>query len=359
MLSPPKPIDAAVIYQPLYSQLMMLTALGAHEKLNGLSQWSIESANQMSSAEKRLHTTLRWFSLDALINAVSLDKPPQSIPEFIDAINVLAAEDLRDLFVAHMANSVHFTVGSDYWQVPIDNPHSLLEDFETFEAHFAEIARTKLDSVNFRLVFDLLNDPQRLQADLSSHFQMLWHRFLAKEWSNIESRIQQCVEQFQLLNLEGFTILEAMEVVTGRDLRPAFRLDKLFEFEAIRFVPHMHNGPYIIWFGTSDTLFIGFPIRELESVAPSFDNSTFVNRCKALADENRLSILKALATADSLSTVEIIDRFDLEKSAASRHLRQLVATSLISEERIDKAKKGYRLNHQIVSECIDALRQLL
>ena len=125
------------------------------------------------------------------------------------------------------------------------------------------------------------------------------------------------------------------------------------------FVPHMHNGPYIIWFGTSDTLFIGFPIRELESVAPSFDNSTFVNRCKALADENRLSILKALATADSLSTVEIIDRFDLEKSAASRHLRQLVATSLISEERIDKAKKGYRLNHQIVSECIDALRQLL
>ena len=84
-----------------------------------------------------------------------------------------------------------------------------------------------------------------------------------------------------------------------------------------------------------------------------------MNRCKALADENRVAILQSLAEEGSLTTAEIIEKFGFDKSAASRHLRQLVATSLIDELRIEKAKKGYQLNLKTIKEIDDALKQLL
>lgn len=156
--------------------------------------------------------------------------------------------------------------------------------------------------------------------------------------------------------LQHLTMLEAIETVTERDLRPAFRLEALFRFETVRFVPHAHNGPYILWFGVGDTLYIGFPLRKPTVGLPTLDQTTLANRCKALADETRLAILLALAETPALSTAEIIERFDLDKSAASRHLRQLVATSLIHPQRVAKAKKSYQLNRPIFAELVEHLR---
>ena len=362
MLIPPKPVQAAVNYDPFVSQMMSLTALGSHEKLNGMSQWSIDVANQMSKHEQAYQNIVRWLNLDGLVNVLTAENWPSSIPDYVEILKFFSADQLRDKLFSNIIQAVHFAVGSDYWQIPVSKPTELLGDYSVFKNYFQDLTKTKYDAfetMDVRFVYDILNDPPRLQSELVSHLNMLWHRFLEREWRHVEPGLKRCAQEFQSIRLEDVTMLEAIEAVTGRDLRPAFRLDKLLEFEKVQFVPHVHIGPYVVWFGISDTLMIGFPVRELQANTPTFDKSTFVNRCKALADESRVAILLALAEAGTLTTAEIIEKFDLDKSAASRHLRQLVATSLIDEQRIEKAKKGYRLNQQTIAEMDDALKQLL
>ncbi|MEM8857043.1 MAG: winged helix-turn-helix domain-containing protein [Chloroflexota bacterium] len=362
MLIPPKPVDAAVIYDPLLAQLLSVTILGSHDKLNGLSQWSIDSADQMSAAEQAVQGIVRWLNLDGFVNIIPAGHHPQSIPEYVQLIDSIPAEELRNQLLLNNVNAVHFAVGSDYWQIPASDPLSLLNNYEQFKNFYQELTKTKYDIydvVDVRYVFDTLNDPQALKNELVSHLNMVWHRFLEREWRTAGPAIQHCVEAFQSIRLLDVTMLEAIEAVTGRDIRAAFRLDKLLEFEKVRFIPDVHSGPYVIWFGQADTLIIAFPVRDLKTSAPVFDKSTMVNRFKALSDENRVSILLALAEAGTLTTAEIIERFDFDKSAASRHLRQLVATSLIDELRIEKAKKGYQLNRSTIAELDEALKQLL
>ena len=361
MFLTPKYVDAAVIDAPLYSQLMSLTALGSHEKLNGLSQWAIDAANQMSEAERASQGIIRWVNLDGLINLIPSETTLKSIPEFVTFIDTIEPVALRDQLFQNAIHAVHFAVVSDYQLVVPSEPADLLKDYSTFQTYFQEITKHKYDGakiVDFQFAFDMMNDPVRLKQELISHINMVWHRFLEREWRLVAPRIAACVNAFQAINLDQLTVLEAIEAVTDRDLHPAFLLDKLLEFDQVRFVPHVHNGPYIIWFGAADSLIIGFPARELQANSPDFDKTTFVNRCKALADENRVAILLALAEAGTLSTADLIERFELDKSAASRHLRQLVATSLIDELRIDKAKKGYRLNSKAIQELSAALKQL-
>lgn len=361
MLIPPKPVDAAVMYEPLYTQLMSLTVLGSHTRLSGLSQWSIDTAEQMSPAERNIQNIFHWLNLDGFVNLIRPENMPQSVPELVDLLQSVPADTLRDQLFTNSVNAVHFAIGSDYWLIPISNPTDLLNDYAAFKSYFQELTQTKYDAsemVDVHLIFTLLNDPPQLQQALISHLNMLWHRFLEREWRTFKPQIQACVDAFQSIPLSGLTMLEAIEAVTGRNLRPAFRLDKLLEFDKVRFVPHIHNGPYIIWFGTADTLVIGFPARTPETDSPAFDTTTFVNRCKALADENRVAILLALAQEETLSTADLIERFDLDKSAASRHLRQLVANSLINEKRIDKAKKGYQLNKETLAELANILNRL-
>lgn len=184
---------------------------------------------------------------------------------------------------------------------------------------------------------------------------------MAAEWQRVQPKLQASVDAFQRVRLEGLSMLEAMQVVTGRDLRPAFRLDALLAYRRVRFIPHIHNGPYILWFGDDEELRIGFaahqPPQTANAGAP-FDLGTLTNRHKALADETRLAMLLALHTAHELSTQDLIDQFGLDKSAASRHLRHLVATSLIEERRADGAKKVYRINKKAVDELIELLASL-
>jgi len=181
-------------------------------------------------------------------------------------------------------------------------------------------------------MFALFNNPPQLQTTLVTHLQTLWHDFVAVEWQRVQPKLQATVAAFSTVRLEGLSILEAMQVVTGRDLRPVFRLDTLLAYRRIRFIPHLHNGPYVIWFGDQEELRLGFPAHQppvAATLAPAFDLTTLTKRYQALADETRLAMLLALRTAQELSTQELIDQFALDKSAASRPLRPLGAPRFV------------------------------
>ena len=85
-----------------------------------------------------------------------------------------------------------------------------------------------------------------------------------------------------------------------------------------------------------------------------------MERLKALGDESRLEIIQLLKAEGELGTQEINDRFGLSKSAASRHIRQLVANGII-DVRVDEdgLSKFYRLNPAFMAQMQDMIGKLL
>ena len=367
----PQPVIAVVALEPVYSILMSMAALRSPENYGGLEDWVIQTASGMEPALRAEHHLLfGWLWLDALTNAVARGPATESFPAYLTA---LAAQDptvLRDKLFYWLLHSPHLRVGYEYrLDMPMAMQPMAPSDLDLLLTHAAAFVALMTERVGAKVeelegayaIHTLFNQPEQLQSRLVTHLQTLWERFLAAEWLRVQPRLQATVAAFQSIQLENLSILEAMQLVTGRDLRPAFRLDTLLAYRYIRFIPHMHTGPYIVWFGNDEELRIGFPARQPPSVAqrrPAFDLSTSVNRYKALADETRLAILLAIREAEELSTQAVIDQFALDKSAASRHLRQLVATSLIEEARAEGAKKVYRMNDKAIAELIQLLTQL-
>jgi predicted transcriptional regulator len=363
LLTPmPQPVTAVVALEPVYTILMSMTALHGSENYSGLDDWVLETVNRMEPALRAQHDLIfPWIGLDALANAVDRGPATESFPAFLNALATEPATTLRDKLLYWLLHSPHIRVGYEYPSVTPPDPATLLADYTAFIAFTEERLRMKIDEPDERgaqTIHALFNQPEQLQSTLVTHLQTLWDEHLAAEWLRIQPKLQATVDAFQHVQLEGLSILEAMQVVTGRDLRPAFRLDALLAYRYVRFIPHLHSGPYILWFGDDEELRIGFAAHQPLLIAQPgtpFDLGILTNRCKGLADETRLAMLLALRTERELSTQEMIDRFALDKSTASRHLRQLVATSLIEERRVDGAKKVYRINKSAVDELIELL----
>jgi len=359
MLPMPTPVTATVALEPAYNVLMSLAALYKPEHYGGLDEWVTHTQARLAADVRARHQLLfGGIWLDALTNVVEPGAATSSFPTYLAALAAYEPTTLRDTLLHWMIQSPHIQLFADARPFHPIEPTHLLADYATFAAYFSD---DKEDEVQPRAMFELWQAPAQLQDLLVSHLQTLWADELAAEWTRIEPRLAATVAAFQALPLHGLTMLEAMQRVTGRDLRPIFRLERLLHYQHVRFIPHLHNGPYILWFANAVELRIGFPAHQPPAPAPAalpFDQETLVNRYKALADETRLGILVALREAHQLGTQEIIDRFDLDKSAASRHLRQLVATSLIQERRDEGAKKLYQLNPQALDEIMQMLNGL-
>ncbi|MCB0107159.1 MAG: winged helix-turn-helix transcriptional regulator [Caldilineaceae bacterium] len=361
----PPLVEVTVALEPVDSTLMSLAALREPAEYGGMDEWAVNTAAQLPTTLRERHNFwMKWLWMDTLANAVERTAAINSFPAYLDA---LAAEDatvLRDRLLHWLIHSVHVRLYAGTATTPATlraDPAQLLRDGDHFAQWLLDRFTEKplaAELADLPAFHALLNTPEALQAQLVPHLRQMWDEFLAPEWRRIAPRLQRCVDAFQALELRNIPMLDAMQVVTGRDLRPLFHLDVLWRYHRVRFIPAIHNGPYVVWYGDEEEVRIGFPAHEPPThlgAGLRFDERTLVNRFKALADETRLAMLWALREAGELSTQELIDRFDLDKSAASRHLRQLVANDLLEERREEGAKKVYRLN----DPAIDAVTRML
>jgi DNA-binding transcriptional ArsR family regulator len=189
-----------------------------------------------------------------------------------------------------------------------------------------------------------------------------WSRHFSREWARVHPILEASVAALAQIDTTESTFFEAAQAITGRDLRTLFDAEALMTFREIRFIPSRHNGPYIVYFGDDETLNITFGARTpagTQSGRASLDNAELLRRLDALADETRLDILRTLKERGELGTAEIMDIFDMNKSAASRHLKLLRANELISERReADNKTKFYSINAAHFGETIRALETL-
>ncbi len=80
---------------------------------------------------------------------------------------------------------------------------------------------------------------------------------------------------------------------------------------------------------------------------------------RALTDDTRLQILELLALNERMLAQEIIAQLAVGQSTVSRHLQQLVAAGLVTEQRAGDTNKVYQLRVERVDDLFARLRQLL
>jgi ArsR family transcriptional regulator len=81
-------------------------------------------------------------------------------------------------------------------------------------------------------------------------------------------------------------------------------------------------------------------------------------RLNALADSNRLHILKRISELGEQSSLDVIADLQLSQSTVSRHLKQLTATGYLVERRCNGAK-CYKLNPSRIQATLQALSTFL
>lgn len=366
---PPEPVGAVVKLAPAYNVLTSIALLKSNEQSTDLGEWITHVTRRLEPRLAKQQQIISWgIGLECLANALDLDTTEIEFPVYLKALEAADPIQLRDQIWQNMGSSSHLRVLLDG---PMDQvPSDLLDDQEAFVAFWAK-AFLKLEKEfqpipyeTYQQTYKYLTEPIALQTLLVSHLNELWQTYLAEEWDNIRPMLQDSVDAFQRVNLENLSIFEMIQKVTRRDLRAIFREDELLKFREIQFIPCVHNGPYIMWSGHKDLFRLTFSAHIPQGVssrsAPLLNQTELLNRLKALADENRIKILHLLRDTGELSTQDIMERLRLSKSAASRHLRQLRANSIIDEIRAaDGVKKYYRLNPENGEKTLAGLAELL
>jgi DNA-binding transcriptional ArsR family regulator len=347
-------VTAVVALEPVYNILISMAALNGADEINGLSEWAIQTVQRLPLDQRRANDLIfRGMGVEALTNLVERGPATDDFARYLQRLREADPIHLRDRLLYHMVHSAAWRVLLDAVLLPEPSVAEILREPTLGIYFFEERARQKEDWSIGEPLFAVLLEPTRLQAILLDHLGWLWEHELQQEWARIRPLLQESVEAFQPVDLSGLTILEAMQVVTDRDLRAFFRLEALLGYTHIRFIPTLHNGPYISWFGDDTELRMTFAARRPRRTSGGLsllDRSELINRLAALADETRLQILLLLQQEGDLSTQTVMERLALNKSMASRHLRQLCANNLISERREEGAKKVYRLNPRTLEE---------
>lgn len=365
---PPQPPVISVELDPVPNILNSMTVLTYSEHNPGVSTWLREIEQAMPSEMRYNQRVLFWgVGVETLYNVL----PLRDDTEFSDYLARLTAMDavvMRDNLIHHTLESAQARAFLDK---PLPDQLSVVNPLEVDEHEFVahKIAQTQLklekqlDPSVYATAYHLFHHPAELHKTVVAHLDALWTQFMADDWARTQPILQEVVTAFRPFELSGLPIFEAMRAVTGRYLHTILDEVELQSFQHIRFVPSPHNGPYLTCFGDAQVLRMFFGARMPAGVRTGhsvLDNAQLLNRLNALADDMRLQILFALRDAGELGTGQIMEQFDLNKSAASRHLRSLHASGLIVERREDDNKrKFYSVNADSLREVVQALSALM
>jgi DNA-binding transcriptional ArsR family regulator len=357
--------DAApitVALEPARNAFHSLSLLAKAEELSGLGDWVIRTANALTPRERKRHKLVFYGLYFAMVPEQSWS----SFPEHVDHLATRNPTALRDRILAIYARHPLLTNGEN--QVWYDKPRpieleAILKDVDSYLDFLRE--RYEMDQSEAELeaqAYSYLADPPAMQDLIVSHLRKMWDEYLAPEWERVEPMLQDAVKAFQQVDFSNMSKLEAAQLITGQELDRENWEQKFERVKKVVFVPSAHLGPYLgkLWAG-GDTLWVLFGARLPEGTqfqAPDLSRTEIVVRLSALADDNRLQILKLISEQGELSSQEIMASLEFSQSAASRHLQQLSATGYLSERRCNGAK-CYQLNPERIENTLQAVSNFL
>jgi DNA-binding transcriptional ArsR family regulator len=346
-------VTVDVQLQPALNVLNSHELLGMASLRTGLDSWVYETAAALSPEQHRMAKMLYYGSPGVITIERAHDWA--SFEAFLDAYEDMDAaavilEEARTECEGRAEQDMDDGPSLDYLIANPDRYAALLMDDDDPTLTY-DIA---LESHRF------LTDPVGMHHAAAAHLREMWVRVLRPEWERRLPEVEASVAALLAFTAPA-TLVEAVRRITGRDVSGWMSKDYYASMEAVIFVPSPHMGPYITVYETSaphvSRFSMGVRLHAPETApAGAFEVQT---RLEALADPVRLQIARMLAAQAEMSTEEIMAAFDLTKSSASRHLRLLTATGLISERREGGAKKVYSSNRDTAQALIRALQGML
>jgi len=330
--------SVTVALEPVHNALHSLLLIVEAENISGLGDWVTRTAAALTPQEREMHKLV----IIGFYYAIVPEQSWASFPAYIDHLASCDPVALRDKMMAVYSGISDCKDADKDGKTPSIDIKTALGSVETYLGFLQERFNEKCFDMDLETrAYPYVIDPPAMQELIVSHLQKMWVEFLAPEWEQIEPVLQDAVRAFNQVDFGEMSKVEAAQFVGGQALTKDKWKKAIEKAERIIFVPTMHIGPYMGQFWADDVLWILFGARLPEGVqyhAPALSRAEIVIRLSALADDNRLRILKLVSEKGELRSQDIMQSLGLSQSAASRHLKQLSATGYLVERRCNGAK---------------------
>lgn len=351
--------DQLVSLEPVHNLLYSLVLLYKEEFMPGLGEWVVRTKDAMTLEERQRHRLV----IGGLLHAFVPDTSWQSFAGFADHLATLRPETLQDRLLTVYSSS--YCCGVDERTTDRRFPRDKAEILSSTDRYLAFLCdRFGAESIDHDLeaqAYRYVIDPPAMQTLIVNHLRSMWDRYLAAEWSRVRTMLDDSVKAFRPMNLGSLPRLELVKTVADRDL-PNPQWSRMVEdANRVVLVPNAHVGPYLGKLYTANALVVVFGARHPEGACgevPDLTRTEIVTRLNALADDNRLRILRLVAERGEVRSAEVMERLDISQSCTSRHLTQLTANGYLVERRWESGK-CYSLNPTRIEETLRAISRFL
>lgn len=332
---PPVAIDMGAAYEMLMSLVTVLDAAD-HDTYEVGADWIAEIRERAGDDLLARLETASLGDPDSFIHLIPLayDTPaPRDVPAFLAHLRSTDPGELRLHLVQYYARETRRATPPAVIRAAIDG------DLEAQEQFLSTAGDWEPWTQYLRSVFAA--DGDSLKADIIGALEEWAERVWAPESLTILPILDRDVEakrdMLRDLPMERFieTATNGVEFVP----RPGI--------ERVVMVPSFVNRPLVSFAEFGEVLLIIYPVAD-ESVSAFSDSPPLrlVRLSKALADEKRLRILRALADGER-SLMELAETFGVAKTTMHHHMIILRSAGLVS---VGVGSKRYRLRSETVPD---------
>ncbi|MGH2401729.1 MAG: ArsR/SmtB family transcription factor [Candidatus Limnocylindria bacterium] len=335
-MPPAMTIEVSPAYELLESLVTTFDS-GENETYEIGAEWLAEAR---ARAGKELINRINAVSLgdsDTFIHLLGLayDTPaPRDIPAFLDHLRQTDADEIRLHLVQFYARDtrrstppavIRAAVGGDE-----DAKREFLRTSHPDWEPWTNFLRGILDA-----------DGETLKAELIEILDLWAERVFKPESLTIMPIIERDAEAKRDL-MRDLPLDQFVTTATnGVEFAPRPGIDRVV------MIPSFMNRPLVSYLEFGDALLIVYPVAD-ESISADSDTPPLrlVRLSKALGDEKRLRILRALADGEK-SLMELAETFGLAKTTMHHHMIILRSAGLVS---VGVGSKRYRLRHETVPD---------
>jgi DNA-binding transcriptional ArsR family regulator len=333
---------------PSYEFLISLCSFSFSAEQDTLESWPEWFDSVRTKASSRLLSALQRIGMQAgkmWVNFVGLaTQPPatREVPALLERIESLSPIELRLYLLGYHVPAYQLTVTQDVLLRAAEGDPTTKDRLLQDPSYFSGEADPFL-----RPLLSLDVDQTRMVALEALH---LWYQ---EVFQPTEARVRAILERDaeQKRNLMGtvadervIELASGIQYVAKPDIRQVF------------LIPQLAVRPWVLLCEHDDARLFCYPVADESSADETDPPPRLLRLHKALADEKRLRMLRAL-TVSSATLQELADRFGLPKSTAHHHLAILRTAGLVRMS--SELERRHSVRFEALPELCDLLNDYL
>jgi DNA-binding transcriptional ArsR family regulator len=343
--------DATVVQLeagPSYEFLVSICAFGFSAEQDTLESWPEWFDMVRTKASGRLTSALQRVGMQAgkvWVNFVGLaTQPPatREVPALLERIEALSSLELRLYLLGYHVPAYQLTVKRDVLLGAAEGDRESKDRLLADRAYFAGEADPFL-----RSLLSLGVEQTRLVA-----LEVL-HRWYEEIFAPTEDALRGVLERDADQKRALLGSLPDERVI---ELASGVQYVAKPEIRQVVLIPQLAVRPWVLLCEHDDARLLCYPVSEEAAADRTAPPPRLLRLHKALADEKRLRMLKAL-TASSATLQELADRFGLPKSTAHHHLAILRAAGLVRMS--SELERRHSVRFEALPELCDLLNDYL